>query len=100
MNLMNSAVYISLFSAIFTAFIGIYVFLLNPKKITNRVFAVFVLFLAIFSISEFMTRVSATKELALLFGRICYSIFPLVSCLGVHFSLVFPRRYSNYKNIF
>jgi PAS domain S-box-containing protein len=100
MNLMNSAVYISLFSAIFTAFIGIYVFLLNPKKITNRVFAVFVLFLAIFSISEFMTRVSETQELALLFGRICYSIFPLISCLGVHFSLVFPKKYSKNNNIF
>jgi PAS domain S-box-containing protein len=97
---MNSAVYISLFSAIFTASIGIYVFLLNPKKITNRVFAVFVLFLAIFSISEFMTRVSATKELALLFGRIYYSIFPLISCSGVHFSLVFPRKYPNDNNIF
>jgi PAS domain S-box-containing protein len=100
LSLMNFAIYISLFSAIFTVSIGIYVFLLNPKKITNRVFTVFVLFVAIFSISEYMTRVSATKELALLFGRICYSIFPLISCLAVHFSLVFPRKYPNDNNIF
>jgi len=97
---MNFAIYISLFSAIFTVSIGIYVFLLNPKKNANKVFAVFVLFFAIFSISEYMTRASATKELALLFGRICYSIFPLISCLAVHFSLVFPRKYPNDNNIF
>jgi len=100
MDLMNSAVYISLFSAIFTALIGIYVFLLNPKRITNRVFAVLVLFFAIFSISEFMTRISATKELALLFGRIGYSLFIIFSIFGLHFSLVFPRKYPNYGNIF
>ncbi len=100
MDSMNSAVYISLLSGVFTAFIGVYIILLNSKKITNRIFAVLVLFFAIFSISEFMTRVSTTKESALLFGRICYSVFLIISCLALHFSLAFPRRYPNYKNIF
>lgn len=96
---MNSVLYIILLSAIINGFVGIYVFYLNPKKNTNRVFAVLVLFLAIFCIGELITRISETEELALIGGRIGYSIFTLASCLGVHFSLVFPRKYSKKKNI-
>jgi PAS domain S-box-containing protein len=97
---MNPVLYIDIFSAILNGFIGFYVYLLNPKKITNKVFAVLVLLFAIFSIGEFIARASETKDLALIGGRICYSILPLASCLGVHFSLVFPRRYPNDQNIF
>ena len=97
---MDIVLLVILFSAIINVVVGIYVFYLNPKKITNRVFTVLVLFFAIFCISELITRISETKELALIGGRIGYSVFALASCLGVHFSLVFPRRYPSDKNIF
>ncbi len=100
MSSMNPVIYIPLFSAILTSLIGFYVFLLNPKKKTNRVFSVLALFLAIFSIGEFITRISTTKEEALFFGRICYIAVVFISCLGVHFSTVFPKEYPNDKNIF
>ena len=100
MNSMNPVAYIPLFSAIFTASIGIYVLLLNTKKITNRVFSSLVFLISIFCIGEFMTRASTTPESALLFGRVCYSSLALISCLGIHFSLVFPRKYPNDTNIF
>jgi len=96
---MQSAVYVPLFSAILTAFIGIYVLLLNHKKITNIVFSTLVIFISIFCVGEFMTRVSETPEFALFFGRFCYSAVIFISCLGVHFSLVFPRKYPNNTNI-
>ena len=86
---MNPVLYIDIVSVILNGFIGFYVYLLNPKKITNKVFAVLVLLFAIFSLGEFIARGSETKDLALIGGRICYSILPLACCLGVHFSIVF-----------
>lgn len=97
---MELALYIILISAITNGIVSAYGFYLSPKKITNKVFAVLALFFAIFVIGEFITRASETKELALIGGRICYSIFILVTILGVHFSLVFPRKYPKEKNIF
>ncbi len=97
---MNPLVYISLFAAIVSINIAFYIYFLNPKKNTNRVFSLLVLFFAIFCISEFMVRISETGELALLWGRIGYSLFIIFSILGLHFSLVFPRKYPNYENIF
>jgi len=97
---MNSAVYLSLLATIISINIGFYVLLLNPKKNTNKVFSLLVLFFAIFCFSEFMVRISETKEVASIWGRIGYIIVPIVSSIGLHFSLVFPRVYPNYKNIF
>ena len=97
---MNPALCIALSSAILNILVGIYVYSSNPKKITNRVFTVLVIFSAIFAISEFIVRSSETKELALIAGRIGYGIFPIVSCVVVHFASVFPRKYPNNKNIF
>ena len=96
---MQYVAYVPLFSAILTAFIGVYVLLLNRKKVTNIVFSTLVIFISIFCIGEFMTRVSETPEFALFFGRFCYSAVIFISCLAVHFSLVFPRKYPNNTNI-
>jgi len=89
-----------LLSVITNAIVGIYGLYLNPKKVTNRVFLVLTLLFAIFCIGELITRIAETKEIALYGGRIGYSVFTLAACLGVHFSLVFPRRYPKEKNIF
>jgi len=97
---MNFSAFLSLFSGILTLFIGLNVFLINPKKQANIIFTIMVLFFTIFSFSEFLVRISESNSLALFFGRIGYSTFPLVSCLGLHFSLVFPRKYYVSKNIF
>lgn len=97
---MNPILCIDIISAILNGFIGFYAYILNPKKITNKVFAILVLLFAIYSIGEFIARGSETKDFALIGGRICYSILPLACCLGVHFSIVFPRKYPNDKNIF
>ena len=70
------------------------------KKITNKIFFVLVLLFAIFCISELITRTSESIELALIGGRIGYSISALAPCLAVHFSLVFPRAYTNYNVFF
>ena len=75
-------------------------FSLNPKKNTNRVFTVLVMFSAIFALGEFITRISDTQELALIGGRIGYSIFPIVSCIVVHFASIFPQKNPNENNIF
>lgn len=96
---MNPVLVIDIISAILNGFIGFYVYFINPKKITNKVFAVLVLLFAIYSIGEFIARGAETKDLALIGGRICYSIFPLACIVAVHFSLVFPRKYPNDKNI-
>lgn len=92
MNLMNSATWISLFSAILNVSIGIYIFLFFPKKNTNRLFFLFVLSIVIFNIGEFFTRMSITKEEALFWGRITYSVLTIGACFFLHFSLVFPRK--------
>ena len=96
---MNPVLYIDIISAILNGFIGFYVYLLNPKKITNKVFTSLVFLFSIFSIGEFIARGSVTKDLALIGGRICYSVFPLACIIAVHFTLVFPRKYPNDKNI-
>ena len=93
MNSMNPVAYIALFSGVINIFIGSYVFLLNPKKNVNKVFAFLVLLIAVFCIAEFAVRISETQEFALFFGRVGYSLLALISCLGIHFSLVFPRKY-------
>jgi PAS domain S-box-containing protein len=92
--------YISLISGILNILIGGYVFYLNPKRITNRIFSILVLFFAIFCVGEFIAKSTGTEELALVGGRICYSIFILAGYLSVHFSIVFPRKYSNDVNPF
>ena len=97
---MNPVLYIDIISAILNGYIAFYVYLLNPKKITNIVFAVLVLLFAIFSLGEFIARLSDSKDLVLIGGRICYSVLPIACCFGVHFSIVFPRKYPNDKNIF
>ncbi len=99
-KLMNPIAAIPLFSAITNVIIGVYVFLSSPKKNTNRVFSVLVFLIAIFCISEFMVRISQSEEAALFWGRIGYSMLPLISCMVIHFSLVFPRDYPANKNIF
>jgi PAS domain S-box-containing protein len=97
---MNPVLYIGIISAILNGYIAFYVYLLNPKKITNIVFAIIVLLFAIFSLGEFIARLSDTKDLALIGGRICYSVLPIACCFGIHFSIVFPRKYPDDKNIF
>ena len=96
---MSPIAFISLFSAIITASIGIYIFFLNPEREANIVFSVLVFFLAIFSFCEFMTRTSSTEEIALFYGRMCYISLAFISCVAVHLSLVFPRKYPNINNI-
>lgn len=97
---MDIVLSIILVSAITNGIVSIYVLYLNPKKVTNKVFFVLVLLFAIFCIGELITRISETIELALIGGRIGYSVSALAPCLAVHFSLVFPRKYSNYKYFF
>jgi len=97
---MNSILYISLFSAIINLLIGAYVIFINPKKVTNRVFAILVIFIAFFIISEFLTRTAATKELALTGGRIGYSAFSLACLMGIQLSLVFPQKYPKSDKFF
>jgi len=97
---MHFTLYISLFSAIINLLIGAYVIFINPKKATNRVFAILVIFIAFFSIGEFITRIATTKELALIGGRIGYSVFSLACLMGIHFSSVFPQKYPKSNNTF
>ena len=97
---MNPAIYVALISAILNIFIGGYILSANPKKNTNKVFTVLVLFFALFCFSEFLVRLSSIKEMALFFGQIGYSVLPIGSCLSINFSLVFPRTYPSYTNIF
>lgn len=92
---MSPIIYVSLISGILNILIGSYVFYLNPKKAANRVFAFFVLLFAIFCISEFFAITAETKDIALIGGRICYSVVVIAGCIGVHFSTVFPRKYPN-----
>jgi PAS domain S-box-containing protein len=97
---MNPVPYIGIISAILNGYIAFYAYLLNPKKITNIVFAVLVLLFVIYSLGEFIARISDLKDLVLIGGRICYSILPIACCVGIHFSIVFPRKYPNDNNIF
>ena len=97
---MNPTLYITLSSAIINFLVGFYVYFSNPKKISNRIFTALVILSGFFAISEFFVRSSDTRELALLYSRIGYSIFPIVSCVVVHFASIFPRIYQNEKNIF
>jgi PAS domain S-box-containing protein len=97
---MNPILFIDIISVIFNGFIGFYVYLLNPKKITNIVFSALVYLFVIYSIGEYIARGAETKDLALIGGRLCYSILPLACSFSIHFSIVFPRKYPNDKNIF
>lgn len=89
---MNPSLYISLFSGIFSLSVGIYLFFRNPKSNINKIFFLFVLNIAIFNISEFLTRLSTTAVVALFWGRICYSMLALGPCFALNFSLIFPRK--------
>lgn len=94
---MDPVAVLSLFSAITNIIIGIYVFLLNPKKITNRLFAILAVLITVFCIAEYSTRHSESAEMALFWGRLGYGILVFGSCLVAHFSTVFPRKYQNGK---
>jgi len=84
----------AIIACILSTLIGIYVFYKNPKNIQNRVFALFILFVVVFSAGEVMLRLSSNSEEGLLWGRIGYLGVIFVPIGLLHLSFVFPRERS------
>lgn len=97
---MNIATNISVIAGVVTTCVGIYVLLSNPRRETNRVFAMIAANFALYSFSEFMTRSSVTVDQAFFWGRIGFTIAILLGAIAVHFSEVFPRKYYKQRNLF
>ena len=81
----------AIIGCILSALIGIYIFYKNTKNIQNRVFALFILFVVVFSIAEVMLRFSSNIGEGLLWGRIGYLGIIFLHMTALHFSFVFPQ---------
>lgn len=79
-------------SALLNICIGLYVFLKNPKKIQNDVFALLVFFFICLSIGEAMLGLSSTDEGRLLGVRIAYFGAFFIPLAALYLSFVFPQE--------
>jgi PAS domain S-box-containing protein len=91
---------LSVIAGVVTTCVGLYVLLSNPKRETNRVFAMISANFALYSFSEFMTRSAVTVDQAFFWGRVEFTISILLGAMAVHFAEVFPRKYYRQANIF
>lgn len=83
---------LSLVAVLSNLYLGGYVLLLNLRSRTNRVFALMMLFFAVFAFGAFMMLTALNEATAFFWYKITILCMIFVPAVFVHFALVFPRE--------
>jgi PAS domain S-box-containing protein len=86
------AILLSALPALLNIFIFLYVISRFPENKTSKIFALFVLALIVFQISDTLLRMSNTRETAILWNCIFIIGVLFVTPFGMHFTLLYTGR--------
>lgn len=96
---MNYTSLASLLIAVFSTFMGQFIFNKNPKSALNRLYFVFCILLAYGTFGEFMYRQALDHDMAFAWVKMA-SEWPFIFPVLIHLSLIFTDRKKFLDNIF